>query len=137
MGLVLFSCETQSNQAHMHSNPEDAHHHISELNLDNGKRWSAHSRITRGIDKMKEILDSFSEKDDINAYPVLTEELETEFHSILKYCTMDGEAHDQLHNYLLPMNKILEGLSSPDLKICQDHFVAMNNHLAEYPNYFE
>jgi hypothetical protein len=137
MGVVFFSCETQPNQAHMNSNPEEAHHHISELKLDNGKRWSTHPRITKGINIMKEILDSFSEKDDIKAYPMLKEELETEFHSIIKYCTMDGEAHDQLHNYLLPMNKILDGLSSPDLKVCQDHLNAMDKHLAEYSNYFE
>jgi hypothetical protein len=41
---------------------------------------------------------------------VLKEKLNFEFALILKKCTMKGEAHNQLHNYLIPLKLKINNL---------------------------
>jgi len=80
---------------------------------------------------------SFSEKENVTAYASLKKELEAEFSNIFQKCTMKGEAHNQLHNYLKPMISIFEGLESSNLETCKASFKMMEDHLAGYANYFE
>jgi hypothetical protein len=110
---------------------------IEGVSLDNTKLWQANLETTEGIKKMQSIMHSFSEEDDVTAYASLKDELEVEFTNIFQKCTMKGEAHNQLHNYLKPMIGIFEGLESSDLKTCKTNFKTMENHLAGYTNYFE
>lgn len=110
---------------------------IEGISLDNTKRWEANLETTEGIKKMQNIMHSFSEEENTNAYASLKGELETEFTNIFQKCTMKGEAHEQLHNYLKPMIGIFEGLESSDLKTCKTNFKTMETHLEGYANYFE
>lgn len=110
---------------------------IEGVSLDNTKLWKANLETTEGIKIMQSIMRSFSEEEKVVAYASLKGELETEFTNIFQKCTMKGEAHNQLHNYLKPMIGIFEGLESSDLKTCKTNFKTMENHLAAYPNYFE
>jgi len=110
---------------------------IESVNLDNSKLWKANIETTEGIQKMQNIMQSFSDKENQTAYASLKDELETEFTNIFQKCTMKGEAHEQLHNYLKPMIGIFEGLESSDLKICKTNFKVMENHLGGYANYFK
>jgi hypothetical protein len=80
---------------------------------------------------------SFSDRNNATSYASLKNELETEFTTIFQKCTMKGEAHNQLHNYLKPMVPIFEGLESNNLDICKANFKAMKKHLAGYANYFK
>lgn len=110
---------------------------IEGVSLDNTKLWKANIETTEGIKVMQNIMRSFSEEETVTAYTLLKGELETEFTNIFQKCTMKGEAHEQLHNYLKPMIGIFEGLESSDLKTCKTNFKTMENHLAGYANYFE
>jgi hypothetical protein len=110
---------------------------IEGVSLDNTKLWQANLETTEGIKIMQNIMHSFSEEETVTAYASLKGELETEFTNIFQKCTMKGEAHNQLHNYLKPMIGIFEGLESTDLKTCKTNFKTMENHLAGYANYFE
>jgi len=110
---------------------------IEGVSLDNTRLWKANLETTEGIKIMQSIMDSFSEENNVKAYASLKDELEAEFTNIFQKCTMKGEAHNQLHNYLKPMIDIFEGLESSDLKTCKTHFKVMENHLAGYANYFE
>ncbi len=110
---------------------------IEGISLDNTKLWKANLETTEGIKKMQNLMYSFSEVENINAYASLKSDLELEFTDIFQKCTMKGESHNQLHNYLKPMLGIFEGLESSDLKTCKTNFKTMENHLAGYANYFE
>ena len=110
---------------------------IEGVSLDNTKLWQANLETTEGIKRMQNIMYSFSDKDGKTSYALLKEDLEAEFTNIFQKCTMKGEPHIQLHNYLKPMIGIFEGLESSDLKTCKTNFKAMENHLAGYANYFE
>jgi len=138
---LLISCGKQKEENHEHSQSEktEEHQHKEENNLilNSGELWIANMETTQGIDNMIALMSSFSDKESVEAYAKLKINLDKEFGSILKKCTMKGESRDQLHNFLVPMQEMFEGLASSDLKICKDSYDTLNDHLKEYPKYFK
>lgn len=108
-----------------------------ELSLDNGKLWKANLETTVGVQNMIKLMKNFSEKQQVAAYVKLTENLKQEFTMIFEKCTMKGEAHNQLHNFLIPIKELFGALSSKDLDICKESFNKLNMHLVVYKSYFE
>ena len=107
------------------------------VNLDNGKRWIANRETTEGINAMIQLMKSFTDSENIDSYQVLADSLNSEFNTILKKCTMKGESHDQLHNYLFPMKEKFEKLSSNDLNESKNAFEDLKMHVSLYKEYFE
>ena len=138
---LLISCGKQKEENHEQSQSEktEEHQHKEEnnLSLNSGELWIANMETTQGIDNMLALMSSFSDKESVEAYANLKTSLDKEFGTILKECTMKGESHDQLHNFLVPMQEMFEGLASSDLKTCKDRYNTLNNHLKEYPKYFK
>ncbi len=116
---------------------EESHKSIDgEVTLNNGELWQANPETTEGIIKMKERMNSFNDFEKKEAYANLKEGLETDFTELFQKCTMKGEAHNQLHNYLFPIIDLFDGVGSSDLETCKSSFKELNNHLEEYSNYF-
>ncbi|MFK5878740.1 MAG: hypothetical protein QM478_04500 [Flavobacteriaceae bacterium] len=137
--ITLFSCKqnTKVVRPTKTEHSKETHSSVSSVKLNDGEKWMANIETTEGIQKMQFIMNSFSDKESINEYKLLKEKLEVEFTNIFTLCTMKGESHNQLHNYLKPLIGIFEGLESGELKTCKENFSILNNHLAEYTNYFE
>ncbi len=114
------------------------HHHgeAVEVQLDNGKKWAANPETTQGIANMVAQVNVFQGTDEAG-YDQLAGQLDNEFQLIFKNCTMKGEGHEQLHNYLLPMKAILEDLEEGPVAERQKSLEALGQHLATYSNYFE
>ena len=118
----------------------DSHHHgeNTAVQLDNGKRWKANPETTSGITAMQAILAKYEGgASDENTRKALRAELEAAFQNIFKQCTMKGEAHDQLHNYLLPMKGLFEKIASQTPGESEQAFGQLKKHLEEYQTYFE
>ncbi len=117
---------------------EETHESVDGVvTLNNGKLWLANPETTEGIIKMKERMNSFNDFEKKEAYATLKEGLETDFTELFQKCTMKGEAHNQLHNYLFPFIDLFDGLESSDLETCKKSFNELKNHLNEYSSYFE
>lgn len=117
---------------------EESHESIDEeVTLNNGELWLANPETTEGIIKMKERMNSFNDFEKLEAYATLKKGLETDFTELFQKCTMKGDAHHQLHNYLFPIIDLFEGLESSDLTVCKNSFKDLNLHLDTYPEYFE
>lgn len=108
-----------------------------ELSLDEGKLWKANKETTIGVQNMIELMKNFNERDNIESYGKLTESLKQEFTMIFEKCTMKGESHNQLHNFLIPIRDLFSGLSSEDINTCKESFNLLNIHLVVYKSYFE
>ncbi|MCF6269768.1 MAG: hypothetical protein L3J41_08665 [Melioribacteraceae bacterium] len=143
---LTYSCGNQADEKHDSKQTEktektvktDEHHSTeSEVVLDNGKLWTANAETTTGINNMIKLMNSFTEKENVEAYAKLTEKLKEEFVMIIQKCSMTGEAHNQLHNYVLPIKDLFKTLSSSDLKKCQESYDKLNKHLKEYKRYFK
>lgn len=109
----------------------EAVHESKAVMLDNGKLWVANPETTEGIKNMQKII---AERKQEATGAVLKEALENEFQMIFEKCTMKGEAHNQLHNYLVPLKMKLNQLdgTNDDAVISE-----IDAYLKEYSNYFQ
>ena len=133
------SCGDHSHDAATHDDhttaaPDSTHAKATDalppVTLNNGQRWKANPETTSGIATMVAILAAY---DPATGDPtVLKDALEAEFGLIFERCTMEGEAHNQLHNYLLPIHHQLR-----DFAATEAQRTALGAHLATYGNYFE
>ena len=135
----LYACGSK----HEHKNNQTSqtakltHQHTEQgLRLDNGKKWQANPATSEGIANMTKRMAAFVSNKSGN-YRTLKADLEKEFQMILKKCTMKGEAHNQLHHYLLPMKKLFGNLDSDSPTTQKATFKQLNKHLNTYTQYFE
>lgn len=109
----------------------EAVHESKAVMLDNGKLWVANPETTEGIKNMQKII---AERKQEATGAVLKEALENEFQMIFEKCTMTGEAHNQLHNYLVPLKMKLNQLDGTnDEQVISE----IDAYLKEYSNYFQ
>lgn len=106
--------------------------HAAAVQLDNGKRWQANPETTAGIASMQSIMADYEGRHSPEDRQAMRAELETAFSQIFAQCTMKGEAHDQLHNYLYPMKDLFGQLETNDKAVEE-----LKAHLEEYGEYFE
>jgi hypothetical protein len=135
--LFVYSCTNKESKKELKSEKEPIEHSGSTLSLNNGKLWTANIETTDGVDNMIALMNSFTEKESAASYARLTENLTSEFTTIFQKCTMKGESHNQLHNFLIPIKDIFPELSSNNLDISKEAFAKLNSHLGIYKNYFE
>lgn len=140
--LSILSCKNTSEEKKetIVETPTEEIIHSSETDevvLDNGKLWEANMDTTIGIQKMQSRLNSFTDSENITDYQKLKEGLETDFTELFQKCTMKGEAHNQLHNYLLPMIDLFEGIGSSEIATCKKSFKNLNSHLSTYTSFFK
>ncbi len=143
LSLLLFSCKKSEEKKptlliEQEISSEETHESIDGIvTLNNGELWQANPETTQGILKMKERMNSFNDFEKKEAYVILKEGLETDFIELFQKCTMKGEAHNQLHNYLFPFIDLFDDLESSDLETCKKNFKELNIHLDDYYSYFE
>lgn len=140
--ILVVSCENDKNKKQEIAAPaqteEETHESESVLKLNNGDLWMANAETTEGIEKMTQLIANFTDRENMKTYyPELKIKLETEFGIIISKCTMTGEAHDQLHNYLLPMKPLFKDLVAEDLATRKAGLEKLNKHLSEYSSYFK
>jgi len=116
----------------------DHHGKAESVQLDSGKRWVANPETTSGIADMQAILVKYEgQTTDVASRKAMRVELETAFQGIFKQCTMKGPAHDQLHNYLLPMKALFEKIESDNNSEAEAAISQLKQHLANYQTFFQ
>lgn len=144
--LVLASCNNNKNKAAV--NPDqpktevkkeaatDTHEHEEDkgpVTLDNGKKWKANPETLTGINKMIQLTqDGLANK---MSAATLKGSLETEFQTIFDKCTMTGEAHNQLHHFLIPLKGLLEKINTNAENTIV--LTEMKTYLDTFKNYFD
>ena len=105
---------------------------FSTVSLNEGQLWEANTETTQGIKHMQQLMADFS-IDSGNSEELIVH-LNDEFALIFKKCTMTGEAHEQLHNYLIPLKFKIENLSEG---VTVEKTVDVKTYLDDYFNYFQ
>lgn len=143
-GLSLAACNSEVKKDHEHDTndktevnegKEDGEHKHAKVQttvkLDNGKKWKANPETITGVNNMLALVENgmAGKMTTRNLYDTL----KVEFKMIFDKCTMTGESHDQLHNYLLPlkdrMDKLKEdGANDNDLKEMQEYLLIFKNY---------
>lgn len=145
--LVLVACNSQEDQKKENHNKhqkaemkdeqkenKDEHEGTAgKVQLDNGKKWKANAETITGINNMSSLVQNGI----IGKVEVakLYDSLQVEFKAIFDKCTMTGESHNQLHNFLLPLKGKLDKLKagSSDINTLEE----MQEYLLTFKNYFE
>ena len=105
----------------------------AKVQLDNGKKWKANPETIKGINNMSSLVQNgITGKVEVEK---VYDSLQVEFKTIFAKCTMKGESHNQLHNFLIPIKGQLEKLKaeSKDAEILKE----MQGYLLTFENYFE
>ena len=85
---------------------------------------------------MKQLLAEFTPTDSLKDYSNLKGQLQEEFTMIFQKCTMKGEAHNQLHNFLIPIKNNLEQMDKTDIAASKAIFQKLKNHMEIYDEFF-
>ncbi len=133
--MGLYSCQQKENQKRTVEKTEVEQEDVMQIpfvSLNEGQLWEANAETTQGIKNMQQRIADFS-IDGGNSEEVITQ-LKAEFAMIFKKCTMTGEAHEQLHNYLIPLQSKIESLSEA---VTVEKTEDFKMYLEAYFNYFQ
>ena len=103
---------------------------VAKVSLNKGQLWKANPETTAGINALRKIILESSQEESAS---ILKEKLNSEFALIFKKCTMEGEAHNQLHNYLLPLKLKIDSLEDSNKAEIKKEIIT---YLDEYPLFF-
>ena len=101
-----------------------------KVSLNKGQLWKANPETTAGINTLQKIILESSQEESAS---ILKEKLNSEFALIFKKCTMKGEAHNQLHNYLIPLKLKIDSLENSNKAEIKKEIIA---YLDEYQLFF-
>lgn len=119
---------------------EEEHHHEEDLQLDNGKKWVVVPEMLAHIRSMENRVHEFSKKSSstIEEHLSLAQELKSDIDKLTSSCTMTGQAHDELHKWLVPYMELVDAYStSVDLASVQSQFIEIQKSFAVFNEFFE
>lgn len=143
IALFLFSCGNASNEKSedlSEIETHDEHHHDDEseaIELNNGEKWKVDANMITHIRNMENDVISFA-KVEQKDYKVLSEKLQASIDLLTSNCTMTGQAHDELHKWLLPYMDLVEELSEAEDKIeAEKQFQEIQTSITTFNHYFQ
>lgn len=138
LGCKETSKENEQEQT-VAASPEE-HHHEDEseaIHLDNGVKWKVDTNMIVYIRKMEKDILEFSETENKN-YQKLAGELQKNISLLTANCTMEGEAHDELHKWLLPYIDLVNELSAiKDDSTASKQFENIQTSFQTFNQYFQ
>mgnify|MGYP000249281138 FL=1 len=143
IALFLFSCGNASNEksedlSEIETHDEHHHDHESEaIELNNGEKWTVDANMLTHIRTMENDVISFA-KVEQKDYKSLSEKLQASIDLLTSNCTMTGQAHDELHKWLLPYMDLVEELSEAEDKIeAEKQFQEIQTSITTFNHYFQ
>lgn len=150
IGLTV-SCGNSHDHKHSSDEKEESvDHHQSEtseskteikMSLNNGNKWNSDEPTYRSMSLMEAKLADFT-KNNSEPSPAKYQELGTALsgitQEIINKCSMKGEAHEQLHNVLVPMLSNVGNIKNAgDTTTGKSNVEALNDALILFFEHFE
>lgn len=139
--LLLYTCNMPSTENSKQETDtavtHDEHEHESEtIKLDNGKKWKVDENMMAHIRNMENDVNTFDTKK--AEYAVLATKLSNNLDLLTANCTMTGQAHDELHKWLLPFIDLSEEFGeSKNEKESVAYYQNIKTTFANFNTYFE
>lgn len=146
LSISLLGCkETQKTEntnteqtaiEHKEDSHENQNNWMSQIQLDNGSKWKANIETTEGIQEMVSRIEE-DESISIKHHKKLASDLNDLKNTIIKECTMEGESHNNLHEYLVPLADKIAALGEVN-SVHEGALITreIREHLDAYYNYF-
>lgn len=120
---------------------EEAHHHATgetPLYLNDGKPWRINEEMKPYLTKSEEVLKTYNNNENDTDYESMSLILKEQNNLLIKSCTMTGEAHDVLHEWLMPHLKLTEALEKAKGQKEADKIIhKLNDSFEDFSEYFE
>ncbi len=143
LSIMLFSCKpghdekvTETTEVPKKYTAPDGHTVGMDVKLNNGAKWEANVETTNGIGLMLGSVGDIPAQPTIEDFRALHKTLNVRFQTILQKCTMSGEAHNQLHNYLMPLKEKIDLLAAADLDTCKKMLPELKEYIMKYSHFF-
>lgn len=143
LSIMLFSCKhghdekaSETTEAPKKYTAPDGHTIGIDVKLNNGSKWEANVETTQGIGYMLGSVNDMPAHSTLEDFRSLHKTMNVRFQSILQQCTMSGEAHNQLHNYLMPLKEKIDLLDSADLDTCKKMLPELKEYIMKYSHFF-
>ena len=139
IAVLALSCNSGSKETEKNSETpteittEAEHHHDEHeaIVLNNDEKWKVDDNMMAHIRNMEKDMMVFADNSDKN-YKELASKLKTNLDLLTSNCTMKGQAHDELHKWLVPYMELVEDLekeqSEAQFKAIQDSFQTFNQY---------
>lgn len=99
--VSLWSCQTEMNQNQEQSNVVHTHGDDQDIVLNKGEKWTVDPHMLEHIRTMESAIAACAPGDE-EAMQDLGDILNEGVELLTSNCTMTGQAHDELHKWLLP-----------------------------------
>ena len=133
IGVVAISCNTKvKDEKNVAVATETREHSEGKtIQLNDGKKWKVDDEMMVHIRNMeKEVVSLDKEKPE--NYKVAAGNLKKNLDLLTSNCTMNGQAHDELHIWLLPFIELVEDFSkdksNENLAKIQESFTTFNQY---------
>lgn len=112
------------------------HDETEDIVLNNGEKWVVDAEMMVHIRNMEKDIEAFKTSEEKN-YSVLASQLESNIELLTSNCTMEGQAHDELHKWLIPYIETVEAFSestknntgaAAQLEYIEKYFVTLNQY---------
>lgn len=144
IAIALIACKNENHHEnhdeHEHhdetaTHEEDHHNHESEaIMLNDGEKWKVVENMSAYIRNMEKAVNEFKGDN----YPALAKTIDENIRALTENCTMEGQAHDELHKWLLPFIELSEEFDVATEKENQEKiYQEFKKMFVEYNTYFE
>lgn len=139
ISVLTLSCNSGSketeknNETPTETTVETEHHHDENeaIVLNNGEKWKVDDNMMTHIRNMEKDVMAFADNSE-KKYTDLASKLKTNLDLLTSNCTMKGQAHDELHKWLVPYMELVDNLekesSEAQFKAVQESFVTFNQY---------
>lgn len=141
--LLLYSCGNSTNEKSNNQTEvaeQNNHHHDDEseaIELNNGQKWKVDANMITHIRNMENDINHFANVEQKD-FKSLAEKLQTNIDLLTSNCTMTGQAHDELHKWLLPYMDLVDELSVAEDKIeAEKQFQNIQSSFKTFNHYFQ
>lgn len=128
ISLFLFSCGNKHCEHHV---AEESREDVLALD-NNGNKWLVNEEMKPFVEEGEDILNAYL-SNGMNDYKTLAVQLKEQNSLLIKSCTMEGTAHDELHKWLYPHLALVKNLENAESS--EDATAIIRNIKASYETY--
>lgn len=142
MTVTLYSCSNtvgdKGSEGKESTIPIEHEHGNDEvIVLNNGEKWKVDENMMAHIRNMENNITVFKTSEDRN-YSVLASLLERNIELLTSNCTMEGQAHDELHKWLIPYIETVNTFSeSTNDNVAAEQLEYIEKYFVTFNQYFE
>ena len=133
--LLIFSCNTKSKEEKTTEIKTEEHQHSESetIQLNNGEKWKVDDNMMIHIRNMEKDVVHFDQEKSTN-YSLLANKLKTNIDILTSNCTMKGQAHDELHKWLVPYIELVDLFSKEK---SANQLTEIQNSFKTFNQYFQ